>query len=270
MTYNNKFRIVQDGDSFEKIGWNLFVEKKFPNYDVFWANFIAPNTRCPVDIWFKDNTPNDVRVISMLHYGIFMHFLFIYKNFNNSDDIELFRYSYIKLSSIIDLTEEFLIKFLLYIKKIEPNELIVLFENKKFNLTHREILKQFNRKSSLSIPVISRLNLIKKIYNFNQILLFEKYSTEIKSYRNILIHSWPLFQISPNKVPKKETVNNIDFRDWTKIINKLNDPQEKNILINKDFIDMNKLITEDTDIIIKCINSIWEQVTIDLNTFITK
>lgn len=267
--YNNEFRIASDGDGFEKVGWDLFVEKKFPNYDVFWANFVAPNTRrfeTPADIWFKDSTPNEVRVLSMLHYGIFMHFFFIYANTQNMNDIELFRYSYIKLSSIIDLTEEFLVKFLIFIKKIDTNELIGLYKNKSFKLPRNEILKQFNKKNSLTIPIISRIELIKKIYSSDKIQRFEKCSTGIKGYRNILIHSWPLFQIS-NKVPKKETVLDIDFRDWTKIVNKLNNPQERDRLITSDFIDMNKLLLEDAEMIIECINGIWEQVISDLGKF---
>src|SRR3989344_5878181 len=146
MKYNNNFRIASDGDSFEKTGWKLFLENKFPNYDVFWANFIAPRTRRPVDIWFKDNTPYDVRVLSMLHYGIFMHFFFIYNNLTNMNNVETFRYSYAKLASIIDLTEEFLIKFFIYVKKLELNELVDQFEDKKYVLTRKQILKQLNKK----------------------------------------------------------------------------------------------------------------------------
>lgn len=260
--YINDFRIATDGDDFEKIGWRLFVEKKFPNYDIFWANFIAPNTRRPIDIWFKDNTPDDVRILSMLHYGIFTHFYYIYSNLHSMNDIEIFRHSYIKLASIIDLAEEFLVKFLIHLKKINVERLVDEYENKNFTLTREEIKKQFIKTNNITKPILSRIELIKKFYNS---VPFEKYSTGIKSYRNILIHSWPLFQIQPNKVPKKATVLNINYRDWTKIVNKLNNLHERDRLLNADFIGMHELIREDSDTIIKLLNELWESVLFDLN-----
>jgi hypothetical protein len=269
MSYINDFRIETDGDINEKLGWNLFIKEKFQNYDIFWANFIAPNTRRlekPPDIWFKDGTSDEIRIICMLHYGIFMHFLFIYKNFNNMNDIDMFRYSYIKLSSIIDLTEEFLVKFLIHIKKIDPIEIIETFEGKQFGLSRVQLTKQFNKKNNLSIPLMSRFEIIEKHYNLNILKIFKKHSGGIRGYRNILIHSWPMFQIN-NKVPKKEIVLDIEYRDWTKIVNKLKSREESIRLLNAEFIEMDKLIIKDTEEIISFINAIWEFVISDLKSF---
>lgn len=262
MKYKNDFRIENDGDSLEKISWSLFVRDKFPNYDVFWANYIAPNTRRPVDIWFKDDVDEDIRILSMLHYGIFKHFLFIYQNIVNSNNRDLFDCLYIHLSSICDLSEELLLRVLLYTHKVDKTKLMDDVNNNKFKIDKAKVRKAINKGQNYSIKVFSRISVLKKFYDSTLITRFEKISSEIRTYRNLLIHSWPLFQIDV-LVPKKEIVINQDFRDWTKIVNMLNNVHLRENYIKANFIQMGIMLINDTEELIAIINKVWDR-TIDL------
>ena len=50
-----QFKLQTDVDVLEKIGWELFVQKRFPNYALLWQKFVAPRTNRPKDIWAKAN-----------------------------------------------------------------------------------------------------------------------------------------------------------------------------------------------------------------------
>lgn len=267
MDYKNNFRIQTHGDGFEKTGWNLFVKDKFPNYDVFWANFIAPNTRRPADIWFKDSADEEIRILSMLHYGIFQHFLFIYKNIGNANKNDVFNYSYVRLSSICDICEEFLFRVLLYTKQLDPLQLVE--DSIKADLTIKKgrIKRAIENGQNYSLSLFKRIEILKSSYQSAHLNSFEKLSSDIRMYRNILIHSWPLFQIG-NLVPKKIVVLNKEFRDWTKIINILKNSTEGNEYTQKNFIEMKEFLNTDTEKLITLINEMWHQVISLMNNFI--
>ncbi|MFZ2024939.1 MAG: hypothetical protein WAV51_01475 [Microgenomates group bacterium] len=268
MDYKNSFRISINGDTSEHLGWELFVKNKFPNYDIFWANFIAPNTRRPIDIWFKDETPNEVRILSMLHYGIFTNFFYIYNNLQLITNFDKFTYSYIKLSSILDLTEEFLLRFYIYTKKLDTNKIVEEYGDKNYIFKKNNLEKQLEKACNLSIPIKNKLELMKNIFSDQTLLSsFKQYANSIRSYRNILIHSWPLFVIDTNKIPKKELVLSIEYRDWTVIVNKLRDSTNNRRFIDTSFIDMKQFMYEDTEEVINVINKLWLIILNDLNTF---
>lgn len=76
---NLKWRLMVDGDTFEKAYWP-YLKDSFPNYEVFWSLFIVPLTRRIIDrkdIRFKEGIDPLLEEILMTHYTIFRSLCFI-------------------------------------------------------------------------------------------------------------------------------------------------------------------------------------------------
>lgn len=76
----SEITLQNDGDSFEKYYYELFIRKDFPSYEKFWLKFVVPLTNRPKDIHFKSNDEleelglGDQEIcISQLHYSIVRH-----------------------------------------------------------------------------------------------------------------------------------------------------------------------------------------------------
>ena len=76
----NGITLQNDGDSFEKHYYDLFIAKEFPSYEQFWLKFVVPMTNRPKDIHLKSSRElsaigrgdHDI-CISQLHYSILRH-----------------------------------------------------------------------------------------------------------------------------------------------------------------------------------------------------
>jgi len=288
-----EYRLKIDGDDFEKEGWNLFAQDKFPHYEIFWQTFVVPKTNRPKNIGLKKGTLIEERKIAMLHYAIFKHFFTIYRNipqFNKLDltsKREVFESLYGRLSSIIDLTLEFLLRFDVIYKNKRSTKKLIYESLKDLNVERDEInngkslkisvvlkkskkdfekalKKDFEKGKDSGVTLISKREILEKKYdNTNKEPIFKTFNTlsgEIKEYRNKIVHSWPMFQID-SKIPKQEFVNNWEYLDWTKIADKL-ETNKREEIINKHFIDMLELLMNSTDNLIKLMDDIWETIVI--------
>jgi hypothetical protein len=261
-----KFMIIPDGDPIEQEGWPLFGKEKFPNYEVFWANFVAPRTNRNTNkrnFWFKKEIPINEREIANIHYSIYKHFVYIFKNINNLKNdrsaSDIFDNIFIRLGSIIDLTEEFLIRWLTYIEKINADELLesLKIEHK---LSNKEIIKQIKQYRNISIKIKTKMDIVKDAMPEYLTIIkeFETEARKIKKYRNIIIHSWRFFQLN-NLVLKESSLMKSEFRDWSNNVDtyiKMNQ-QEKNKFISDHFIDMHDFANSEINKLIKTINNIW-------------
>lgn len=79
----NRLPIDQHGDPEEKRAYNMFLQKKWPNYELFWRKFVVGLTNRPQNISFKDDGaliadfPGDSIIkiherlyIAQLHYSV--------------------------------------------------------------------------------------------------------------------------------------------------------------------------------------------------------
>lgn len=117
-----KYHIQNDGDRIEKICWNKFLIKHFPNYNEFWARKIVPLTNRPDNINFRTREQiknlgfNDEDIcIAQLHYSILRHLdrafdlYFDLKTLNHNDNsIYEFQECLFHICSAQDLAFEFL------------------------------------------------------------------------------------------------------------------------------------------------------------------
>ncbi|HUU20457.1 MAG TPA: hypothetical protein VMW72_25130 [Sedimentisphaerales bacterium] len=255
------YRLQTDGDALEQRVWDQFVKDYFPNYESFWINFVAPRTNRPVNIMAKDNIPFDERRIMMLQYTILNHLSFVFENFSSSSNRDNFENCYLRLSSAIDAAEEFLACFLVWKNKTSFENIIENIDLGNPTPTKENAIKSLEKGKNYSIPIINKKEIIlelcskKFIAKFNS---FVKKSNLIKNYRNIIAHSWLLYQID-TMFPRKETINNYSFRDWANIVEELSKTGKKNELLEK-YKNMETMVREDFSEILYEINEMWEYI----------
>lgn len=233
------YKLENDGDPLEQKSWYLFIKDKFPNYEKFWQRYVVPKTNRPEDIFLKAEYSNNENVvfITQIHYSIIQHFFSIYKTCDEKIlDFLTFEYLYPKLTTIFDLTEDLLFRFIIELNIINIHS----FVDNNGNL--------ISRKEEILKSNIDSEN-IKEIYTLIK---------SIKKYRNIIIHSWNVFYLFDATykllyVPKKEKLNNL--RNWTEISNKLRNNDEE--FKNSFFINARQLLLKDTDDLIRLLNLIW-------------
>jgi hypothetical protein len=193
------------GDIIEREGWELFGRKKLPNYESYWVKFVVPNTDRPHSINPKPGYNEDVQEISQLSYAVFKCFNYIYKNIGILRDIDDFESCYIQLGKITDLIEQFLLKFLIYKKKVTYEDIqkqiveklsVPETINKKISNTKNDIIDNLEKGRNISFWIFSKSEIIKDFYKVD-----DKLFQQIRNYRNIIIHSCPLFQYAGTKVP---------------------------------------------------------------------
>lgn len=262
MKDSEKYTIKSHGDKIEQLGWPIFGKDKFPNYEIFWQDFVTPITNRSSDIndlHYNSGSTIEEREISSIHYAIFHNFYFIYSGLNSRINREFFDFSFIKLANTCDLVEEFLLKLMIFRNQIDSkNEIIIksISELKMPKLSPEQALKELCKRGSYAIPVIDRLTILKNYFDLEE---YAKLSSSIRHYRNIIAHSWQSFQVD-DKVPRVEYVK--EYKDWLKVTNVVKSKNEnvRNKMINDHFIEMSELIKSETNRLIEIINKLWEEV----------
>jgi len=237
------YTLKEDGDDIEKKSWDLFAKNKFPNYEIFWVTYVVPKTNRPDNLFLKAEYSNNENVvfITQIHYSIIQHLSSIYDTCENKIlDFSSFEYLYPKLSTIFDLTEDLLFRYLIELKTINLQS----FLDKNGNIK--------SRKEDILKANISGEN-IKELYSLIQ---------DIKKYRNKITHSWVNFHIFDKtykqlSVPRKERLN--DLRNWTEIYNKLVIDNDQNYKVSL-FIDARELLLEDTNKLVNLLNLVWADI----------
>jgi len=151
-----EYRLVIDGDDMEKVAWGLFVQSKFPNYEIFWQKFVVPRTKrsSGQGIMASKGIPSEEKIISMLHYSILNNMYLYYAYFNQINDVingaNVFEFLYIKLSSIIDMTEEFLYRYLVFLGKVNKTKIHEQNADKSIKYNIKEATKYLEKGQNYS------------------------------------------------------------------------------------------------------------------------
>jgi len=68
------YSLKNDGDYYEKQYWN-FLKSNFPNYEIFWCNFIVPLSKRAegLGVELQKETDPLLENIAMAHYSVFYH-----------------------------------------------------------------------------------------------------------------------------------------------------------------------------------------------------
>lgn len=259
---NQKWTLLEHGDSLERQYWLIFKER-FPNYEIFWSNFIVPLTGRPNnlnDIQFKKGIDPLLEGMAMTHYSIFRSLCYIF------DEKQMYRREslkniYIHLRIITDLVEllaTHLINIKIKIGKCEPLEMLTknkfLTMAEEYFLKHYE--KQFNKFKEVNNPVTfyvhGKRNIIKEFVKDDDFNKIEKLFTGIRRYSNFLIHMpapgtvylkfdtgyMTLMAIKKDKIDKYDLWTTILYnRDYDDLI-------EQSILVEDDFKEIQIRLNE--------------------------
>lgn len=257
-------RLETDGDDFEKIGWDLFVRDKFPNYEKFWQKFVFPK-RDENSIHHKSDLEIIESELIMLHYSIFRNFFLIYNKLSGAVDFETFENCYSRLSSILDLTEEFLMKYAIFEKKLDLDLILNDFQDRSVEFNINDAKKSIEKGKPYSVSFLSKIELAEAHYSAEMTSKFKNKSREIRTYRNKVIHSWQRFIVILNGllfVAKKETVTKKEFSDWAKVYDKIK--EKDTVYIKKNFISAKALIENEVSELVIIINNLWNEIISEL------
>ncbi|MCK9293125.1 hypothetical protein M0P25_03555 [archaeon] len=261
-----EYKLKIDGDSIEKESWDLFIQAKFPNYETFWQNFVVPRTNRPDNFYLRQEIlfkENEV-FITQIHYSILVQFYYINKYIVHCEDDFVFENLITRLSSITDLTEEFLFRYLIYLRKIDVIKLVKSADNSKLKISVKDAVKSLEDGINYSISVFNKKKILIKVFKKESVKELFKLVDEIRSYRNKVIHSWAIFKIN-NKVPSKEFLINLKFKKyhiWSYLYYLLNynfrTPEAKDVIEN--FKDKSELIIGYHDELLIKINLVWKDL----------
>jgi len=259
------------GDKTEKAAWPLFAKEKFPNYELLWQRFVAPRTNRPTDIHFAAGTPPTDREIAGIHYSILHSFYVVYdwlskEQADPATEKQSFEIAFVKLSNVCDLTEELLFKLLVLTGNLNSSfpEIIEAAgqdaKDRKIakinTLTASDIFDGIMERGTSSIVVSNRTSILRQRFAFKRYL---DLSGPLRSYRNIIVHSWHSFQIDYS-VPRMNYVKS--YRDWARVtdIIRSNDNQAKQKMLTEHFVPMRVFIQEEVDQLIEAVNVLWSEI----------
>ena len=173
---------------------------------------------------------------------------------NYEKNIDLFYAMYTRLASTLDLMENLILALLIKYKKIDSTLDTFLKKTDTITASFEDAKKSIKKYKSYTIPVIRKIDLICEIFKSNELKNAILEFDSIRHYRNLLIHSWPNFQID-SKLPNRKVDSSINYQDWAEMQNKTHE-ELKNIS-ETDYIDMMILLKNDTNLITETLNKIW-------------
>jgi hypothetical protein len=267
-----KYTLSLDGDAFEQKYWEA-IKNLFPNYEIFWTKIITPLTcrndfpkKHPLWIHFRENVQEDLQRTAMAHYTIFRCFA------TNRDIIDIFRLPriipdglfaerfdmfYANMGSIVDMVSDLCFclakleaKFSLGRKpffRLSDLQLQERFETFKTFMYGKRIEDFLRTGRPVHFTIHERTDLLKEMLgNCNAVQSFEQFAQRVKTIRNAAIHN-PIIGSFGNKVPKVDKMKK--YYLWANLFYGRNDA---------DFVDREKMISEDFETIQKRLNSLWD------------
>lgn len=178
---SNPLPIAQHGDLEEQKAYTVFLQKKFPNYELFWQKFVVGLTNAPKNISFKEDVilttdfaaDSIIKIherlyIAQLHYSV-LRFLLAAHHFAQGANNSYFDFSQVfsALYSALDISSELFARFTNFTNNVIPKW--DAFDPKSIDEAIR-VRKDWEGKNSYPYDVKS-----------------------IRDYRNILIHGRILF-----------------------------------------------------------------------------
>ena len=269
-----RFTICPDGDFYEQYYWRYLADK-FPNYEVFWSNYIAPLTNRPQNINPKSGVDRFIQKIWASHYTLFVGLGSAFRVKSGiPDELSLsfyFETIFYHLGVSLNQQEEFF--FLLFClanktigedykfpKSFAKEEFVSKAETyyQKHYLDDYGSFKEFGK--SISVIFHSRNDLVSQFVQlaFNKEgqklhKSFARVKEKIRAYRNFLQHSQQIGKKLTEEgvlVPKYNKLK--QYGDWFSV--------RASGLKNEDFVNLETLCTRLLKDYSETLNKIWEHV----------
>jgi len=268
-----KWKLNIDGDRFEQTHWHI-LQHNFPNYEVFWSEFIVPMTcrnELPKDhalyIHPKKNVDADLQNISMAHYTIFRcfivaHELILLKQDASNEAIYADRLDliYSNFGTIIDMVSNiffFLAKLQFrfglrktFIDKKSYAELEGLLKN-FFDSDYDSRIQDFERtKRPVYIDIYKMADFIFDVLGITpETESFNIFSQRIRSIRNAAIHNPVIGSVNEKFIPKLDKLKK--YYLWGELF--------YNLDLN-DFVDKEQMFVDDFKELSLLVNRLWDKL----------
>lgn len=285
LSYLEKINLKELGDPIEqRLGDH--VTRLFPNYEVYWRNFVVPATKrvdgypksILFDVSMRKGINEQVEDIISANYTCFLHLVYAHINYE-SQAMAYMENIYLHLGSAYDLAETFLEKnYLLLLdctdgkseilQSLTKEDFIKLAEDwydKNYSEFHAYYLSK-GKAREIRLP--SGKNLLKEFIanRLGDKQLWKEYneiSTSIRKMRNAIVHDVRLGQIIINGVsimPRPSVIQN--YRTW-KSIRSVLEEKDNNLIketLQKDFVPYPEQAKKDIDNTEILINKLWEKI----------
>jgi len=226
-----EWNLSEHGDIEERTWW-AEIGPNFPNYEVFWREYIVPLT-CrrlnPSNIFVRPRIPKHLRDLVNSHYSVFLQLSSSYHVLESPDALTTQRgiYDfYSHLCSVKDMVQRFL----------------------------RMTNNVFKHYGSIYIPRRAR-----RLARFGDASLEKDYRTalaDIKKYRRQSIHDYAPIMID-GKIPKPNRLKK--YTDLATLAQVLGAP-DRDQIISRDFVDAKTRCREDLQRLEKVLDRIWSVV----------
>ena len=264
------FDRLRTGNNIEK-GTAHLIEVHFPNYEVFWWNYLEPLRGKDGKRDWRYDTFQALEEIAMSQYGILKSLFFIdvsRPNITAGDGLQRFKNIYIHFGLILDLVDNFCRNICIVKEKLN---LIVLSPD--LRLSKEELLEKFtewvdneynrcyDNMVNLGIPINyrphSNSQYLELLIPDESIKTYKKYRTyadSIRQRRNFYTHNTGvditiINPLGPLYVVVERQLKN--YRNWSKI--------QKYILNSpKDFCNAKEKVEDDLSMMLRHLNSLWK------------
>jgi len=267
------WKLSVHGDDFEKKYWPI-IQNDFPNYEVFWSEFIIPMTNRnelpkghPFFIHPKKNIDADLQNISMAHYTIFRCFLVAHELINlNSNDSNKAIYAdrldliYCNFGTIIDMVSNIFFflanlqfRFGLRQNFIQKKNYVELGQvlKKFFEVEYDDRIRNFEKtKRPISINIHAIPDFIFEILGRTpETKSFDTFSKRIKTIRNAAVHNPIIGRVNGKLIPKLDKLKK--YYLWGELFDNFD---------SNDFVDREVMFRDDFKRLSLYLNSIWDKL----------
>jgi hypothetical protein len=255
-----QYTIGKDGSSLERRFWCRYFKKRFPNYEVFWQQFVVPLTCRPHSRNLCKNIDPKQEQVAMAHYSVFHHLAGAYQ-FLKKVDIGVPRDSntlyppvLFHMAAAVDRVYELCLAILILRNRLDLSEHKmdeegVIKKAKKYFREHydRDFRTGWVDKHK---PIAVRLHYREKALQhlkLDEAKDFLDVSNPIRELRNIVAHRpYALFMPGTSQIPKRKKLE--DYRLRTDILYKRDED---------DFEEMDVQLWRYLDQLTEAINTLW-------------
>jgi hypothetical protein len=264
------YSLKNDGDYYEKQYWN-FLKSSFPNYEIFWRNFIVPLTKRAEGLGGELQKETDplLENIAMAHYSVFYH-LGVAIDLQTKLGQEFSEDILFHLSSATEMVERLIFALAklkaeleksVFVSPLSEDDILKRAKNylspKDDSKKYSEDFKKYIKKGqSASVPLHSIDEIARHFMKGvsesaeNDLKKWQKVSNPIRHYRNTLAHNPKLGRRFTTKeeiyVPKENKLS--EYELWSDVAKSSN--------IN-DFILLSELLSIFQKSLIEKTNSLW-------------
>jgi len=276
----NQFTYATSGDSFEIENAGIVIDK-FINSEIFWKSFVTPLTKrfnnnafLEENVSLRENTSPLLQELAAYHYSIFKNIVYAYDCLGEKQ-MAFFENFYTHLTTICDLTDDFLCHLYFIIqqcegnvptlfKKLEKEDFLNLAVNYYDEKYSKDYDHYFSKGKIIPQRLINVSDILKVYFDKSEPRkIYVSTSKTIKEYRNVIIHNKQIgFILIEEKyfVPKINVIKK--YKSWNEVSKVTKE------IINNDFIEMKTQMQMDFDKLIECLNNLWAKPIHDLNALL--